>query len=164
MIDVSVFSIPWEEFVNWFVVLPIYGQILILAGVIAILTLAIVLVYYILKGAAYLVYYILKGTYYLIAGLGLLFYKAFRALYYEISGRPKPGNVSVQQPVTPQIVQQAESPIPKSHLHIQSDAVFCTECGTKYTDLMIKTLSNKGSAFCVHCGNGLQANPIEIAM
>ncbi|KKM08375.1 hypothetical protein LCGC14_1724400 [marine sediment metagenome] len=164
MIDVNIFGIPWEEIVNWFVIQPIYGQILILVGVIALLALAIVLVYYILKGVAYLVYYILKGTYYLLKGIGLLFYKACEALYYAISEKPKPGSVSIQQPGAPQIEIQPEPiiPIQKNHQHIQPDATFCTECGTKYTDKMIQTLSNKGSVFCIHCGKGFQANFLEI--
>ena len=164
MIDVNIFGIPWEEIVNWFVIQPIYGQILILVGVFALLALAIVLVYYILKGVAYLVYYILKGTYYLLKGIGLLFYKACEALYYVISGETKPGNVSVQQPVAPQIEKQPEPiiPIQKNHQHIQPDAAFCTECGTKFTYIMLKTLSNNGSVFCIQCGRGFQANSLEI--
>ena len=80
MINISGFSIPWEEIVNWFVILPIYGQILILVGVIAILALVITLVYYLLKGLAYLVYYILKGAYYLLKGLGILCANVLRGM------------------------------------------------------------------------------------
>jgi len=164
MINVNGFVIPWEEFVNWFGILPIYGQILIIVGVIAILALTITLVYYILKGAAYLVYYILKGAYSLLKAIGVFFYGAFEALYYEITGKPKPGNEPVTQSDAPQTDKNPEpiAPVQKTHRDIQPDAMFCTECGTKFTDTMMQTLSNEESGFCIHCGKGFQSNPIEI--
>ena len=164
MINVNGFSIPWEEIENWFVIQPIYAQILILVGVIAILALVITLVYYLLKGVAYLVYYILKGAYYLLKGIGILFYGAFEALYYGITDKPKPGTEPAPQSDAP---QTDKNPDPIAHAqenyqHIQPDAMFCTECGTKFTDTMMHTLSNRESVFCIHCGKGLQSNPIEI--
>ncbi len=62
MANIYVFGTPWQEIVDWFLVQPIYGQILVLIGVFAVLALAIVIAYYVLKGAAYLVYYVLKGV------------------------------------------------------------------------------------------------------
>ena len=110
MVDVYIFGILWEEIVNWFLIQPIYGQILVLVGVIALLALAVVIVYYVLKGVAYLVYYILKGVYYLLKGLGLLFYKAFEALYYAISGETKPesSTPAQEQQAAPQVEKQPE--------------------------------------------------------
>ncbi|MHA2009159.1 MAG: hypothetical protein ACXABO_16295 [Promethearchaeota archaeon] len=164
MINVNGFIIPWEEIVNWYVNQPIYAQVLILIGVFAILALVITLVYYILKGVAYLVYYILKGTYYLLKGLGILIYGAFEALYYTITGKPKPGTEPAPQSDAPQTNRNPEPivPVQKNYQYIQLDAMFCTECGSKFTDTMMDTLSNKESVFCVHCGKGFQSNPIEI--
>jgi hypothetical protein len=160
--EVYVFDTAWEEIVNWFVVQPLYGQILVLIGVIAVLALAVVIVYYVLKGVAYLVYYILKGVYYLLKGLGLLFYKIFEGLYYVISGKPKPG--TQQQQLQPQysapIVQK--TPVQKTIQSVHSEVSFCSECGNKFTDSMIRTLSEKNTAYCIHCGKGYQANSIGI--
>ena len=89
MSEVNIFGVPWEEIVNWYLAQPIYGQILVMVGLVALLALAVVIVYYVLKGVAYLVYYVLKGIYYLLKGIGLLFYKICEGLYYAISGKPK---------------------------------------------------------------------------
>ena len=152
-------SITWQEIVDWFLIQPIYAQILVLVGVFAVLTLAVILVYYILKGVGYLVYYILKGVYYLLKGIGLLFYKIFEGLYYAISGKPKPDNnqVPVQQ-APPQVivVKQAEEPIvpiQKTTQVVRPEVTFCSECGNKFTDSMVQTLSERGIAYCIHCGN-----------
>ena len=166
MVDVYIFGIPWEEIVNWYLVQPIYGQILVLVGVIALLALAVVILYYILKGVAYLVYYILKGVYYLLKGLGLLFYKAFEALYYVISGKPKPesSTPAQEQQTPPQVERQPEPiiPVQKTYQTINPDVAFCSECGSKFSDSMVQTMSNNGSVYCVHCGKGFQSKSIPI--
>ena len=56
----------YNEFVEWYLVQPIYGQILAIIGIIALLALAVTLIYYVIKGIAYLIFYILKGIYYLL--------------------------------------------------------------------------------------------------
>ncbi len=165
MIDiVNIIGKQWEEIVRWFGIQPIYAQILILVGVIALLALVITLVYYIFKGAAYLVYYLLKGAYNLLNGLGLLIYTALETLYYEITGKPKPGTELNPQSDSPQTDKNPEpiAPVQKNYQQIEPDAIFCTECGSKYTDSMMHTLSNNESVFCIHCGKGFQSNPIEI--
>jgi hypothetical protein len=164
MVDVQIFGILWEDIINWFIVQPIYGQVLILVGVIALLALAVVIVYYVLKGVAYLVYYVLKGVYYLLKGIGLLFYKVFEALYYAISGKPKPeSNPPDHEPqVVPQIEKPPEpiTPVQKTYQTINPDVAFCSECGSKFSDSMVQTLSNKGFVYCIHCGKGFQSNSI----
>ena len=97
MSDVYIFGVAWEEIVNWFVAQPLYGQILVLIGLFAVIALAVVIVYFVLKGVVYLVYYILKGVYYLLKGIGLLFYKLCEGLYYAISGKPKPESATEQE-------------------------------------------------------------------
>jgi len=159
MADIYVFGVPWQEIVDWYLAQPVYGQIFILIGIFALLALAVVIVYYVLKGVAYLIYYVLKGVYYLLKGIGLLFYKIFEALYYAISGKPKPDkNKDVVQQVSPQVIIVKEDeepivPIQKTVQIIQPDVSYCSECGNKFSDSMLESLSEKGIAYCIHCGN-----------
>ncbi|MHA1930961.1 MAG: hypothetical protein ACW96X_00380 [Promethearchaeota archaeon] len=170
MVDVYIFGVIWEDLVNWFIVQPIYGQVLVLVGVIALLALAVVITYYVLKGVAYLVYYVLKGVYYLLKGIGLLVFKIFEALYYAISGKPKPEccKTAQEQQTVQQVVQQVEkepepiTPVQKTYQTVNPDVTFCSECGSKFSDSMIQTLSNKGFVYCIHCGKGFQGNSINI--
>ncbi len=162
MSEVYIFDIAWQEIIDWFLVQPIYAQVLVLIGVFAVLTLAVILVYYILKGVGYLVYYLLKGVYYLLKGLGLLFYKIFEGLYYAISGKPKPiKNAAPEQqaPPQPQIIYQVKQeqepivPIQQSEQIVRPEVGFCSECGNKFSDSMLHTLQERGIAYCIHCGN-----------
>jgi len=165
MVNAYVFGIPWQEIVDWYLAQPVYGQIFILIGIFALLALAVVIVYYVLKGVAYLIYYVLKGVYYLLKGIGLLFYKIFEALYYAISGKPKPESTPVQvQPAPPQVKEEPEPiiPIQKTFQRVHPDVAFCSECGSKFSDSMMDTLSDKGFVYCIHCGKGFQANSIKI--
>ena len=59
----------WEQFIEWFLSMPIEAQVLVIVGVVASLILAGIIVYFVLKGVAYLVYYILKGVYLLLKGI-----------------------------------------------------------------------------------------------
>ena len=162
MSEVYIFDIAWQEIVDWFLLQPIYAQVLVLIGVFAVLTLAVILVYYILKGVGYLVYYLLKGVYYLLKGIGLLFYKVFEALYYAISGKPKPvknPTAEQQAPSQPQVVHQVKQekepivPIQQSEQIVRPEVGFCSECGNKFSDSMLHTLQERGIAYCIHCGN-----------
>ena len=158
----QMFSMYWQEIIDWFVVQPIYGQILILVGVIALLALAVVIVYYVLKGVAYLVYYLLKGVYYLLKGIGLLIYKIFEGLYYNISGKPKPGTPQQQnQPQISKTVIQTV-PIQKSFQDVQPEVTFCSECGNKFSNSMLNTLSENNVVYCIHCGKGFHVNSTVI--
>jgi len=167
MSEVYIFGVAWEEIVNWFVAQPLYGQILVLIGLFAVIALAVVIVYFVLKGVVYLVYYILKGVYYLLKGIGLLFYKLCEGLYYAISGKPKPESATEQeQQAPPQVIVVKEPepiiPVQKTYQAVQSDVAFCSECGSPFSDSMVQTLSNKGSVFCIRCGHGFQANSMKI--
>lgn len=156
MMEVYIFGLTWQAIVEWFLAQTIYAQILVLIGVFAVLTLAVILVYYILKGVGYLVYYLLKGVYYLLKGIGLLFYKAFEGLYYLISGKPKPqSNPTPEQQAPPQMKQEEEPivPIQKSEQIVRPEVAYCSECGNRFTDTMLQTLLERGVAYCIHCGN-----------
>ena len=155
------FGTIWQEIVDWFLIQPIYAQILVLVGVFAVLTLAVILIYYILKGVGYLVYYILKGVYYLLKGIGLLFYKIFEGLYYAISGKPRPQSntetpqQAPQQQQPPQVKKEEEPivPIQKSSQLVRPEVTFCSECGSRFTDTMLQSLTETGVAYCIHCGS-----------
>ncbi|UCC20596.1 MAG: hypothetical protein JSV62_04730 [Promethearchaeota archaeon] len=171
MVDLSGIGIAWQEIVNWFLAQPIWAQVLVIIGVFAVLVLAVILVYYILKGVAYLVYYLLKGVYYLLKGIGLLFYKLFEGLYYAISGKPKPQKAPANpeqpspQQAPPQVKQEEEPiiPIQKYEQIVHPEVAYCSECGNRFTDSMIQTLTENGFAYCIHCGNKkTQANQMSI--
>ena len=167
MSDVYIFGVAWEEIVNWFVAQPLYGQILVLIGLFAILALAVVILYFVLKGVAYLVYYVLKGVFYLLKWIGLLLYKIFEGLYYAISGKPKPESAPAEEQQTPPqviVVKEPEPiiPVQKTYHAVQSDVAFCSECGSPFSDSMVQTFSNKGFVFCIRCGHGFQANSTKI--
>ena len=171
MVDISVFGIAWEEIVNWFLAQPIYAQVLVIIGVFAVLVLAVILVYYILKGVGYLIYYLLKGVYYILKGIGLLFYKLFEGLYYAISGKPKPKKTQTnpEQPTPQQAPTQLKQeeepivPIQKSEQIVRPEVAYCSECGNRFTDSMLQSLSENGFAYCIHCGNKkTQANQMSI--
>ena len=166
MEDVYIFGVPLQEIIDWFVAQPLYGQILVLIGLTAVLALTVVIVYYILKGVAYLVYYLLKGVYYLLKGIGLLFYKLCEALYYAISGKEKPNAIKEEEQeveVIQKPIQQVQPIQPQRIVQIVNpDASYCTECGNEFSATMIKQLSEKGFVYCVYCGKGFKSDYIEI--
>ncbi|MHA2289388.1 MAG: hypothetical protein ACXABG_11440 [Promethearchaeota archaeon] len=160
----------WEEFMNWFLGIPIYGQVLVIIGALAALVLAVIIVYYVLKGTAYLVYYILKGVYLLIRGIFTGIYKLFEELYYAISGKPKPvkqaSDKKCCEPPEPsqQTYEEQEILVPAQReiQVIQLDAVYCSECGTQYTERMLEQLKLNGIAYCVYCGKGYKSNKAAV--
>jgi len=165
MREVNIFGVPWEEIVNWYLVQPIYGQILVMVGLVALLALAVVIAYYVIKGVAYLVYYVLKGIYYLLKGIGLLFYKICEGLYYAISGKSKPEPVSAQeQQAPPQVEKEPEPiiPVQRTYQTVHPEVAFCSECGSQFSESMVQTLSSRGFVYCIHCGNGFQVNSMKI--
>ncbi|TFG16918.1 MAG: hypothetical protein EU531_04905 [Promethearchaeota archaeon] len=156
--------IYWEEFASWFLNIPIYGQILVIFGAVAILIIAGVLVYYILKGVAYLVYYILKGTYLLLKAIFLGIYKLFKELYYAISGKPKPINEQEKEKVLNinSNVSQEINPIPSELQMINPNAAYCSECGSPLSEKMLHQLSENGVVYCVNCGKGYKSSLIVV--
>ncbi|MFX1390957.1 MAG: hypothetical protein ACFE9Z_12905 [Promethearchaeota archaeon] len=125
----------FNEFIDWYSMQPIYAQVLVIIGIIALLALAITLTYYIIKGIAYLVYYIIKGVYYILKGIGYGFLKLCEGFYNLISGK---SNIKLQTNTPNNIHNQIE---------------FCSECGKKVTNKMKKHLETNGVVFCVSCGN-----------
>ncbi|MFW9822886.1 MAG: hypothetical protein ACFFE4_08130 [Candidatus Thorarchaeota archaeon] len=131
----------YNEFINWYVAQPIYGQILSIIGIIALLALIITLIYYIIKGIAYLIYYILKGIYYLLKGIGLLFYKLSKGFYKLISGEKKPN------------IQIEKEEFPNKEIY-NNRIMYCSECGKRMSGRMINHLLSQNIAYCDNCGKG----------
>ena len=160
-------SLAWEQFIGWFLSMPIEAQVLVIIGVIATLILAGIIVYFVLKGVAYLVYYILKGVYLLLKGIFVGLYKLFEEIYYALSGKEKPiKEVVEEQTPTPIIEKTPEQvhiePVKKEVQVLQPNAMFCEDCGNKFTERMHEQLYENGIAFCVHCGRGYRLNEIEL--
>ena len=161
--DFSGLEMYWQQFLDWFLEIPLYGQILIIAGAIAIVVLACIGVYYLLKGVAYLIYYIFKGVgylfYYIFKGIYLL----FEGLYYLISGKEKPKKQGEPPKVEEEapVIEKQVVLVPRQEPVVAS---FCSQCGAKFSETMVHQLATKGKAYCVHCGEGLTANPIEVVI
>ena len=155
MIDWNIFQSPWnviwDDPIGWYLNLPLFGQVLLIIGLIALTILALILVYYILKGVGYLLYYLFKGIYYLLKFLFLGIYKLFEALYYAITGKPRkekkePPKITEIQAI-PNIYNK--SFIVKDNIKIPS---YCTECGQKTTESQGQLLISTGIAHCYYCG------------
>ncbi|MHA2034794.1 MAG: hypothetical protein ACW98X_00080 [Promethearchaeota archaeon] len=133
----------YTEFLDWYLVQPIYGQILSIIGIIAILALVITLVYYIIKGIAYLIYYILKGIYYLLKGIGQLFYKLCKGFHDLVSGelnlKKQTKNENLQNPMSTGYKN-----------------LYCSECGILLSEKMINQMLSRKITYCVNCGKGLR--------
>lgn len=145
----------WTQFADWFLTQPLFAQILIIVGIVAIIVLAAILVYYIVKGVAYLLYYLAKGLYHLFKAIILAFTKLFKAIYKSIQGRSDQPVPSYQQPQnnTKSTVVSVKNP---------EEISFCYECGKFYSDNVKNLLHSKGSAFCEQCGKNLTTNPIKV--
>lgn len=161
-------SFYWQEFLEWFLSIPMYGQALVIVGAVAVVILAGILVYYILKGAAYLVYYILKGVYYLLKAIFMGIYKIFEELYYAITGKPKPikeeseEEEKVEQVIEPKVISRIKNPALSEYDLVLPSATYCSECGSEFTSHMKEKLSANGSVFCIHCGKGFKVEKIEV--
>ncbi|MCK4286467.1 MAG: hypothetical protein KAX18_09710 [Candidatus Lokiarchaeota archaeon] len=133
----------YNEFIDWYLVQPIYGQILAIIGIIALLALIVTLIYYIIKGIAYLVYYILKGVYYLLKGIGLLFLKITEGFYHLVSGEKK-------------LKKQPHHDNIQSVISVSNTIVYCSECGKRLSEKMINQMLSQSIVYCVNCGKGLR--------
>lgn len=132
----------YNEFIEWYLVQPIYGQILAIIGIIALLALAVTLIFYAIKGIAYLVFYILKGIYYLLKGIGLGIFKLCEGFYNLVSGKSK-------------TKKQTEN----NNVHIGDqinrtdyNILYCNDCGKRFSENMMKKILSNGNVFCVNCG------------
>ena len=148
---VDTLSLWYNEFVDWNLAQPIYGQILTLVGIIAILALIIVVLYYILKGIAYLVYYILKGIYLILKGIGLGIFKLCEGFYYLVAGKPRPSKQEKDENF------EAE----KHTIKISNNILYCSECGKRFSEKMIYNIYSSGITYCTFCGNKFKLIKIQ---
>jgi hypothetical protein len=132
----------YNEFLEWYVVQPIYGQILAIIGIIALLSLAVTIIYYVIKGIAYLIFYTLKGIYYLLKGIGLGIFKLCEGFYNLVSGESK----SKKQ------IENNNVNIGNQFNRINSNILYCNECGKRFSEKMMKKILSNGNVFCVNCG------------
>ena len=105
-------------FIDWYLDQPLYGQVLVIIGIIAVLALTVTLVYYIIKGIAYLIYYIIKGIFYLLKYIGYGIFRVFEGFYLLVSGKSK----SQTQNDSQHIPDNNPKDLPIS-------LEFCSECG-----------------------------------
>lgn len=151
----------WEEFAEWFWLLPTFGQILMVIGIVAIVALVITAVYYLLKGISYLIYYICKGIGYLFYYMGKGIYLLFEGLYYAISGKQKPSSTTKSPKQHTEKTELMESQKPKTHEPNREDLAapkieelpqFCPSCGAPMSENMKNALNSAGKSFCEFCG------------
>jgi len=140
----------YNEFLEWYLVQPIYGQVLAIIGIIALLALAVTLIYYVIKGIAYLIFYTLKGIYYLLKGIGLGIFKLCEGFYKLVSGEFK---------------TKKQTEINNGHTGSQfngmnTNVLFCNECGKRFSEKMMEKILSNGNVFCINCGKDF--NLIEL--
>ncbi|MFX0003896.1 MAG: hypothetical protein ACFE9C_10810 [Candidatus Hodarchaeota archaeon] len=139
-------GIWYNIFVEWYLQQPLYGQILAIIGIIAILALVVTLLYYIIKGIAYLIYYVIKGVFYLLKYIGYGVFKLFEGFYLLVSGKSK--------------LKKQNS----NHFNYHNNSIgeqrilleYCSECGKKITNKMKNHLKINEFVFCINCGTRLR--------
>ncbi len=136
----------YNTFVEWYLAQPLYGQVLAIIGLVALLALTVTLLYYIIKGIAYLIYYIIKGIFYLLKYIGYGIYKLFEGFYLLVSGKSK----SQTQNNNQYNIQNNSTKEPRIFLE------YCSECGKKFTNKMKYHLESTEIVFCVNCGTRLR--------
>ncbi|MFX1366388.1 MAG: hypothetical protein ACFFCE_04540 [Promethearchaeota archaeon] len=138
----------YDTFVEWYLEQPIYGQVLAIIGIIALIAFTITLIYYVIKGIAYLVYYIFKGIYLLLKYIGYGFYKLTEGFYYLVSGKAKPKK------------QESPQTIIENNYNSENHYIleYCSECGRKLSNRMKYHFEKNGMAFCENCGTRLTVN------
>ncbi|MFX0023577.1 MAG: hypothetical protein ACFE9S_14720 [Candidatus Hermodarchaeota archaeon] len=132
----------FSTFIEWYIEQPLYGQVLVIIGIVAILALAVTLIYYIIKGIAYLIYYTIKGIFYLLKYIGYGIYKLFEGFYLLVSGKS-----------TLKTEKNNDINISNKRLDEQRYILeFCSECGKRISNKMKKHLKTHEIVFCVNCG------------
>lgn len=144
----------YNEFIEWYLVQPIYGQILSIIGIIALLALVITLVYYVIKGIAYLIYYFLKGIYLLLKGIGLGIFKLCEGFYKLVSGE-----IKIKKPTTENNVYNGNQ-----DNQIKSNLIYCNECGRRFSEKMMRKILSRENVFCTNCGKEFYFSEFQISL
>ena len=144
---VDTLYIWYYEFIEWYMIQPIYGQIFAIIGILTILALLVTLVFYIIKGIAYLFFYILKGVYYLLKGIGLGIFKLCEGFYRLVSGKHLPLKHSQNDNFQVNINDGVKTNM----------ILFCSQCGKRFSEKMINRMFTIGLTYCINCGKEFKA-------
>lgn len=139
-------SIWYNIFLEWYLQQPLYGQVLAIIGIIAILVLTVLLIYYIIKGIAYLIYYSIKGVFYLLKYIGYGFFKLFEGFYLLVSGKSKYKSQNNNQ----FNIWNNSTKEPRIFLE------YCSECGKRLSNKMKNYLKKNEIVYCVNCGTRIE--------
>lgn len=138
------------QFVNFFVEAPLFSQILMGAGIFALIAVSITLVYY-----------IIKGVYLLIKKICREIYKLGKKIYNFTERKIEEYNQSnyglkyaySNNPADREITRATKEPKNKKTLVENPREVrFCSSCGTDLSEKFLTLLTTDGRAFCEHCG------------
>ncbi len=163
------YNMTGEQLADWYFSLPLFGQVLIVLSIIAILALIFAIIFYIILGLGYVVYYLLKGLYYLLKEVGHLLLRLSRAIYRMMfdQGTHQPDHLHQQKIQSPTevhstlIKKQKNLNAPPLEL-IDSQIKFCNECGAKFTLKMKEFLNSRGLVYCEYCGKGFEIQKTEM--
>jgi DNA-directed RNA polymerase subunit RPC12/RpoP len=136
----------FNTFIEWFIEQPLYGQILVIIGIVALLALTVTLLYYIIKGVAYLVYYTIKGVFYLLKYIGYGFFKLCEGFYLLVSGKSKLKTENNNQ----NGINTKSSE--EKHVFLE----YCSECGKRSSIKMKNHLEVNEMVYCVNCGTRIE--------
>jgi len=139
-------SVWYNIFLEWYSQQPLYGQVLAIIGIIAILVSIVILIYYIIKGIAYLIYYSIKGVFYLLKYIGYGFFKLFEGFYLLVSGKSKYKSRNNNQ------FNIRNSSTMEHRIFLE----YCSECGKRLNNKMKDHLEKNEIVFCVNCGTRIE--------
>ncbi|TFG02777.1 MAG: zinc ribbon domain-containing protein [Promethearchaeota archaeon] len=160
--EIYSFEFYWSWFLEWFINLPLVGQILVVIGITTVIILSSIGLYYLLKGIGYLIYYLCKGIYFILKGIALGFYKLLIGIYHLIFGKQEAND---NESDTSQEIELQKEPVPliqKSVESIPSSISFCPECGIEFTDMARRKMNENGQVYCTYCGNKVESKSIKI--
>lgn len=163
------YGLSWRIFVSWFLGLPLFGQILVAVGLVTIIVLVFIGIYYLLKGIGYLIYYILKAIYYIIRGVIIGIVRVIQGIYHAFSEKeePKEKNAAQEEQETTQPIEAQKeqvSPVQEIIEQPQPKTIsYCPECGVEFTEIMSNQLNKEGYAYCTFCGEKFESPAITAA-
>jgi hypothetical protein len=131
------------KFSKWFFHQPVFAQILTTIGIFAIITMILVIVYYIIKSIHHLITKGIRGKKDEAEERSQK--EEQRQSYPYISSREK---ALEMQP------DQVEKGPPKEEIivHYPKRVKYCSACGMVFSDKVKNILKKRGNAFCEYCG------------
>ncbi|MFO7794612.1 MAG: hypothetical protein ACQERB_01250 [Promethearchaeati archaeon] len=132
----------WNKFVDWFIIQPLFAQILVIVGIFAIIVATIFIIYYICLGV----------------------YKFFHAIYKAILGEEKPIEKTINTNSSKEINSEIYRNRPRtSGIQIKNPkgVHFCSECGVEFSDKITGLLLSRGMVYCDNCGKKYETKSIK---